>query len=100
MRAKRFECMEAERSTLGALEVKPELFPVCSLAAEDFGDDRHRTIFAAMAKLSEDGTGLDLVTLKNELAQSGQLARAGGVAYVAGLADGVPAVSAERLRAW
>ena len=100
MSAKRSVCIEAERSFLGAILIKPDLFPSCSVIAEDFGNDRHRTIFAAMAKVDLEGVGIDLVTLKNEIAQSGQIAQAGGLAYIAGIVDGVPAVSAERLAAW
>ena len=100
MKPKRSEAIEAERSILGAILIKPDLFPSCSLAAEDFGQDRERTIFAAMAKLDNEGARVDLVTVKNELTQSAHLSLAGGVAYVAALTDGVPTISAQSLAGW
>src|SRR5262245_58771309 len=84
--------LEAERSVLGAILLNNDAF---NLAAEivDFGDffrDAHRRIFDKMVKLVERGDAIDLVTLKDELARSGEIEEVGGPAYIAALVDGVP----------
>src|SRR4051812_18504279 len=43
-----------------------------------------------MVKLVERGDAIDLVTLKEELARSGDLDEVGGPAYISALVDGVP----------
>jgi replicative DNA helicase len=84
--------LEAERSVLGAILLHNDAF---NLAAEvidsgDFFRDAHRRIFDKMVKLAERGNAIDLVTLKDELARSGELEEVGGPAYIAALVDGVP----------
>jgi replicative DNA helicase len=56
----------------------------------DFFREAHRTIFDKMVALSEHSRAIDLVTLREELARSGQLDAVGGPAYIASLVDGVP----------
>ena len=94
------ESIEAERALLGAVLVTPALLPAVSLTAADFGEPRLRAIFAAIATLDGDQTGVDLVTVKSELQRTGKMDGAGGVAYVAGLVDGLPSVTAETLARW
>src|SRR5919112_1389115 len=84
--------LEAERSVLGAVLLHNDAF---NLAAEvidsnDFFRDAHRRIFDKMVKLAERGDAIDLVTLKDELARSGEIDEVGGPAYIAALVDGVP----------
>ena len=84
--------LEAERSVLGAILLHNDAF---NLAAEvidsaDFFRDAHRRIFDKMVKLVERGDAIDLVTLKDELAKSGEIDEVGGPAYIAALVDGVP----------
>ena len=84
--------LEAERSVLGAILLHNDAF---NLAAEvidsrDFFRDAHRRIFDKMVKLSERGDAIDLVTLKDELARSGEIEEVGGPSYIAALVDGVP----------
>jgi replicative DNA helicase len=84
--------LDAERSVLGAILVRNDAF---NLAAEvinsrDFYRDAHRRIFEKMVALSERNHAIDFVTLKEELAKSGDLDEVGGPAYVASLSDGVP----------
>lgn len=85
--------IDAERSVLGVVIVhNPALYEVAGLlTAEDFYPPRHQRIFAAMTRLLERGVVIDFVTLKNELGKSGELEEVGGAAYVASLADGMPA---------
>lgn len=57
---------------------------------EDFFRHAHRKVFTAMQRLVERGSVMDMVTVRNELAQTGDLEMVGGPAYLAGLIDGVP----------
>lgn len=83
---------DAERSVLGGVLIDNAQFPkaLALLDVEDFFSVRHRTIFAALEQLHRSGSCLDLVTLKNELLETGKLDRAGGVPYIGGLCAGVP----------
>jgi replicative DNA helicase len=78
---------DAECSILGAILVNQKLLPD-TLKAEDFTDLRNRTIFEAILSLSDKSIDIDLLTVKAELGSG--LERAGGVAYLAGLSDGMP----------
>jgi replicative DNA helicase len=84
--------LEAERSVLGAILVHNDAYnlAVQVIAPGDFYRDAHRRIFEKMIALNERGHAIDFVTLKEELARSGELDEVGGPAYVASLADGVP----------
>src|SRR5512142_497394 len=84
--------LEAERSVLGAVLLHNEAFNQAAevLQPTDFFRDAHRRIFEKMIVLSERGHAIDLVTLKEELARSGEIDEVGGAAYIASLADGVP----------
>src|SRR5512138_418827 len=84
--------LEAERSVLGAILKHNEAFNQAAeiLDSRDFFRDAHRRIFDRMVALSERGDAIDLVTLKEALARSGELEEVGGPSYVALLADGVP----------
>jgi len=84
--------LEAERSVLGAILIHNDAFNVAAELVDsgDFFRDAHRRVFDTMVALNERGQAIDLVTLKDELARSGDLDNAGGPAYIAALADGVP----------
>ena len=84
--------LEAERCVLGSVLIHNDAFNQAAelLDAEDFFRDAHRRVFDKMVDLNERGEAIDLVTLKDELARSGDLEVVGGPAYVAGLVDGVP----------
>ncbi|MBX7183799.1 MAG: replicative DNA helicase [Vicinamibacteria bacterium] len=83
---------DAERTVLGAILVDNQAFNSAAeiLTRDDFYRDAHRRIFEAMATLAEKSEPIDLVTLKNELTRTQSLDAAGGVAYLAGLVEGVP----------
>lgn len=83
---------DAERTVLGAVLVDNQAFNSAAeiLTRDDFYRDAHRRIFEAMATLAEKSEPIDLVTLKNELGRTQSLDAAGGVAYLAGLVEGVP----------
>jgi replicative DNA helicase len=84
--------LEAERSVLGAILVHNDAFNLAAqvIDSNDFYRDAHRRIFDKMVALNERHDAIDFITLKEELARSGQLDDVGGPAYIASLADGVP----------
>ncbi len=84
--------LDAERTVLGAILIENESFHHASeiLRQDDFYRQAHQRIFARMEGLSTRGQGIDLVTLKEELARAGELEAAGGIAYLTSLVDGVP----------
>jgi replicative DNA helicase len=84
--------LEAEKSVLGAILIHNEAFNHAAelIDSRDFFRDAHRRIFEKMVALSERNEAIDFVTLKEELARSGELEEVGGPAYIASLADGVP----------
>ncbi len=84
--------LEAERSVLGAILVHNDAFnlAVQVIESRDFYRDAHRRIFEKMIALNERGQAIDFITLKEELSRSGEVDEAGGPAYIASLADGVP----------
>src|ERR687896_389856 len=84
--------LEAERSVLGAILVHNDAFNLAAQVIDerDFFRDAHRRIFDKMIALNERSAAIDFVTLKEELARSGELDDVGGPAYIASLADGVP----------
>jgi replicative DNA helicase len=94
--------LEAERSVLGGVLVEPALWAAVAdrVSTGDFADQRHRATWAALSRLLLAGTAVDLVTLKDALHATGDLATAGGPAYLAGLLDGLPRPSERGLQAW
>lgn len=86
---------DASVTILGAILVDPKCLPE-NLKPEDFEDIRHRTIFEAMVSLSDKGEEIGLLGLRKALGAS--IERAGGVAYLASLIDGVPRL--ESVKSW
>ena len=84
--------LDAERSVLGAILVHNDAFNMAAQVIDsgDFYRDAHRRVFDRMVALNERHDAIDFVTLKEELARSGQLDEVGGPSYIASLADGVP----------
>ena len=84
--------LEAEKSVLGAILIQNEAFNHAAelIDARDFFRNAHSRIFEKMVILSERNDAIDFVTLKEELAKSGELDDVGGPAYIASLVDGVP----------
>ena len=78
-------CSAPCSSPLPAGQARPRSGPPTS-------DARHRAIFGALSALAELGIGIDLVTVRAGWSEPGGLNVAGGVAYLAGLLDGVPRV--------
>jgi replicative DNA helicase len=85
--------LDAERSALGGVLVKPSAFDemATTLTADDFLLPAHRDIFEAMLELDKRRTPIDVISLGDELKNRGALARLeNGQAYLIELANAVP----------
>ena len=87
--------VEAEQSVLGGLMLNNDAwFNVAEVvSAMDFYRPAHQIIFEAMADLAADDQPLDAVTLSERLFSKGLQDKAGGLAYLAELAEGTPGAS-------
>jgi len=83
---------DAEMATLGALLLDSEALGIVLkyLRAHDFYKLAHQKIFTAIVGLFNEGKGVDLLTLTDELRSEGSLDSAGGTAYVSSLTSVVP----------
>ncbi len=83
---------EAEQSVLGSIMLDNDVYAQLegTITAEQFYKEAHRKIFRGMERLHRRGEPIDLVTLTEELRQTGDLESVGSVAYLIGLADSVP----------
>jgi replicative DNA helicase len=85
--------LEAERSALGGVLVKPSAFDemATTLTADDFLLPAHREIFEAMLALDKRRQPIDVISLGDELKNRGSLSRLeNGQAYLIELANAVP----------
>jgi len=92
--------IHAETTILGAILLecscadKPEWIKQWEIAKilepDDFCLESHRRIFLRMGELIDAGSQVDIVTLANELGRYKEVERIGGVAYLAGLTEGLP----------
>ena len=84
--------LEAEQSVLGSILLDNEVYAAIEgiVGAHHFYKEGHRKIFRSMEKLSNRNEPIDLVTLTEELRQTGELEGIGSVPYLIGLADSVP----------
>ncbi|QQO08079.1 replicative DNA helicase [Breznakiella homolactica] len=83
---------EAEQATLGALLLDEDAVATAIqyLRPEDFYSNANRRVFHAILNLYNKGLKADIITVTEELRQSGELDQAGGPAYVASLTNVVP----------
>jgi replicative DNA helicase len=84
--------LDAEKCVLGAILINNTVFNQAAevIDAQDFFRDAHRRLFDTMVSLTDRSEPVDLVTLTDELAKSGELDDVGGPAYISSLTDGVP----------
>ncbi len=84
--------LDAEQSVLGAMLIDKEAVvkAIEILRPEDFYRDANGHIFQAIINLFDRNEPVDLITLTEELRQTGLLDQVGGVSYVAGLVNSVP----------
>lgn len=87
--------LEAEQAVLGGLLLDHQAFDQVLevLQASDFYSPDNRLIFTAMARLSETGKPIDIITASELLEQDGELERVGGIAHLAELARQTPGTS-------
>jgi len=92
--------VEAEQSMLGGLMLENSAWEQVGdiTVEEDFYRKDHRLIFRAIAKLADVGTPFDVVTLSEWLEKHGELTTAGGLSYLATLANNTP--SAANIKAY
>ena len=84
--------IEAEQSILSAILIDNNalLDVIELLSPEDFYKTAHQRIFASIIDLFDKGEPVDLVTLANNLDESGHIDDIGGATYLARLVDAVP----------
>ena len=84
--------LEAEQSLLGGLMLDSAAWDKIAdlVVAPDFYRKDHQIIFAAVSALAEDSQPCDVVTVSEFLDNRGELESAGGLEYLAALANETP----------
>ena len=84
--------LEAEQSVLGALLIEREAISKVTefLKPIDFYRDAHKVVFETILELYAKNDAIDLITVTEHLRKESKLEAAGGVSYVASLANSVP----------
>ncbi len=92
--------VEAEQAVLGGLMLDNRRFDEISemITAADFYRQDHRLIFGAAERLAGESEPLDVVTLAEFLDRAGDIEDAGGLSYLAELAEKTP--GAANIRAY
>lgn len=87
--------IEAEQAVLGGLMLDNSKWDAVSevISAGDFYRQDHRLIFAAIERLAGEGEPLDVVTLSEFLERAGDMEDAGGLQYLAEMAEKTPGAS-------
>ncbi|MEX2353208.1 MAG: replicative DNA helicase [Gammaproteobacteria bacterium] len=87
--------IEAEQAVLGGLFLDPDTWTKVNekLRADDFYRRDHKLIFKAIDRLDTEGKPFDLITVAEWLENNQQLDDAGGLSYLAALADSTPSAS-------
>ena len=85
--------VQAERSILGTVLLDNAAIHRVTLGPGEFYSSLHSKMFARMQVMIGAAQPVDLTTLSAALHTHGELAAAGGTAYIASLMDGVPRVS-------
>ncbi|MBS7344324.1 MAG: replicative DNA helicase [Caryophanon sp.] len=83
---------EAEQAVIGAIFLDSSTLITASeiLRPDDFYRSAHQKIFETFIRLSDQGKGIDVVTVTEELSSKKELENVGGVAYIMELANAVP----------
>jgi len=87
--------IEAEQSVLGGLLLENSAWDRIAdvIAESDFYRHDHRLIFRHVFRLLEGGKPADVITVSEALENSAELGNAGGLAYLAALAQNTPSAS-------
>jgi replicative DNA helicase len=90
--------IEAEQSLIGGLMLDAQAWDKIAdvVVAEDFYRKDHQLAFAAIANLIEAGSPCDVVTVSEYLDKRGELEAAGGLEYLATLANETPGAANAR----
>ncbi len=85
---------EAERGVLGSALIESErVIELCSMkaiSAESFYTPAHRLLFEKLTEMHQAAKAIDLLTVGEDLKQSGMLDQVGGYAFLEGLIDSTP----------
>ncbi len=84
--------LDIEAGFLGSLLIDSDAFIKIgdTLSPDDFFDERHRTIYAAMKILFDKHSPVDILTLSEQLKSGGHLEAIGGASYLTELTNFVP----------
>src|SRR5690606_24935290 len=87
--------VEAEQAVLGGLMLDNRRFDEISeiISAVDFYRQDHKLIYGAVERLASESEPLDVVTLAEFLERAGDIEDAGGLSYLAELAEKTPGAS-------
>ncbi|HJV24822.1 MAG TPA: replicative DNA helicase [Aromatoleum sp.] len=87
--------LEAEQSLIGGILLDNQAWErIADLASEaDFYRDDHRRIFRHISKLIDLGKPADVVTVFESLEKNGEAEQAGGLAYLAEIANSTPSAA-------
>ena len=85
------QALEIEKAVLGALMIDKDAYAVvCEiLRPESFYEPRNQMVYAAIRDLSMEEKPVDILTVTDQLAKSGNLEQGGGPGYVAELSSSV-----------
>lgn len=86
---------DAEASLLGALLIDSDAVVKVAdmVSADDFYDPKHQRIYEAITQLYEKHSPIDVLTLSNQLKNSGYIEFVGGAGYLTELTNYVPTAS-------
>ncbi|MDX1488597.1 MAG: DnaB-like helicase N-terminal domain-containing protein, partial [Acidiferrobacterales bacterium] len=89
------QSIEAEQSVLGGLMLDNRCFDQIGdkLDSEDFYRKEHQLIFKAISDLTVESKPADVLTVSEYLQNTGDLAQAGGLAYIGTLAKNTPSTA-------
>lgn len=87
--------IEAEQSILGGLLLDNSKWDVVGdkVIEDDFYRQDHRLLFRVVSRLATSGNPIDVITVSEELQRLGELENAGGMGYLAELAEKTPSAS-------
>lgn len=89
------QSVEAEQSVLGGLMLDTHAWDRVAdkISENDFYRKEHRLIYRAISALAEDSSPADVVTVSEWLEKHQELAGAGGLSYLAALANNTPSAA-------
>ncbi|MDF2642740.1 MAG: replicative helicase [Pseudomonas sp.] len=87
--------IEAEQAVLGGLMLDNNAWErvLDQVSDGDFYRHDHRLIFRAIARLADQNSPIDVVTLAEQLDKEGQTSQVGGLGYLSELAKNTPSVA-------